>query len=231
MLVKRELEGLENFFGLVTFSNSLPKRQAIIFIFFSSTKSYSNQYKTSFKTHLQPPGSNFRPCYFFHTAVSSFSIHIYVTQTTVHLTCSSTIHGCHSAPPVCVRIIPLHTLKWCCTIITSNSIQITPHASNTYTPSWHQHRCNCTPAVALRIISEKKKITVVHIINSWSWLLLREQTLHLPKKLVNFCKLYLTKKNCCKEVHLEKIPLYSKRTLEKTSIKLHTLVLWVTIWT
>ena len=38
MLVKRELEGLENFFRLVTFSNSLLKRQAIIFIFFSSRK-------------------------------------------------------------------------------------------------------------------------------------------------------------------------------------------------
>ena len=30
MLVKRELEGLEDCFRLVTFSNSLPKRQAII---------------------------------------------------------------------------------------------------------------------------------------------------------------------------------------------------------
>ena len=36
MLEKRELEGLENFFRLVTFSNSEPKRQPIIFIFFSS---------------------------------------------------------------------------------------------------------------------------------------------------------------------------------------------------
>ena len=34
--------------------------------------------KTPSKAHLQPADSNFRPCYFFHTAVGSFSIHVYV---------------------------------------------------------------------------------------------------------------------------------------------------------
>lgn len=79
----------------------------------------------------------------------------------------------------------------------------------------------------------RKKIMVIHIINSWSWLLLREQTLHLLKKLVtvNLCKLYLMKKKCCKQLHLEKIPLHCERTFKKTSIKLHRLMLWITIWT
>jgi len=55
-----------------------------------------------------------------------------------------------------VRIVPLYTLKRCCTIIATHGVKVTSQACYTHAPSGHQHRSNCTPGITLWVISEKK---------------------------------------------------------------------------